>query len=141
MGRAGRVLGSVEGMRRSTPGLVLAALLAACTEAKEPAPPPAPKWPTPPSPELPMTPAKAREIIGDLPMPCIQMATWKIEQATCDARQNKPVDQEALRTELRDLRWRLQQKTPEEASAACEVQLAEMGKKPKPAVCWDLGTT
>lgn len=123
-------------------GLALAGLLlGACTEAKEPAPPPAPKWPVPPSPELPMTPAKAREIIGDLPMPCIQMATWKVEQATCDARQNKPVDQEALRTELRDLRWTLQQKTPDEASAACEAQLAEMGKRPKPAVCWDLGTT
>lgn len=129
-------------MIRSIMGLAAAGLLlVACSEAKEPAAPPAPKWPTPPSPELPMTTAKAREIIGDLPLACIQMATWKVEQATCDARQNKPVDQEALRTELRDLRWTLQQKPAEEAAAACTAQLDAMSQKPKPAVCWDLGTT
>ncbi len=129
-------------MMRSISGLGLTALLlAACSEAEAPVAPPAPQWPVPPSPELPLTPAKGREIIGDLPLPCIQMATWKVEQAACDGRQNKPVDHEALRTELRDLRWTLQQQPREEAAAACSAQLAEMGRKPKPSVCWDLGTT
>ena len=141
MGRAGRVLGSVEIMMRALTALTLAGLLlGACNEAEAPAAPPQPKWPVPPSPDLPMTPAKAREIVGDLPLSCVQLASMKVDMAACDARQNKPVDQEALRTQLRDLRWSLQQQPAEQAAAQCAVQMAELGKTPKPSACWDLGT-
>jgi len=129
-------------MLKPTVGPALAALLlSACSEAKEPAPPPAPKWPSPPSPELPMTAAKAREIIGDLPLPCVAYASRRMVKADCDARQNKAVDHEALRTEFRDMRWNLQQKTPEEATADCNAKLAEINKWAVPGVCWDLWKT
>lgn len=123
-------------------GLAVAALLlVACSPPEPPAPPAPPPQPVPPSPDLPMTGAKAREIIGDLPLTCVQLATLKADMATCDARQNKPVDQEALRTELRDLRWNLQQKTPAEATAQCQAQMAELQTRSKPQVCWDLGNS
>ncbi len=121
-------------------GLTLAGLLmlGACTEAKEPPPPPPPKWPSPPSPDLPMTSAKAREIIGDLPLPCVAYASRRVVKATCDERQRKPVDHEALRTEFRDMRWQLQQQSKEEATKVCNAKLAELNKWAVPGVCWDL---
>lgn len=128
-------------MLKSIGGLGLAALLlAACSQGETAAPPepPQPEWPVPPSPELPITAAKAREIVGDLPLPCVAYASRRVVKATCDERQNKTVDHEALRTELRDLRWTLQQTTPEAAATACNAKLAELNKWAVPGVCWDL---
>lgn len=123
-------------------GLAAAALLlAACSESAPKEPPAPPSPPVPPSPELPMTPAKAREIIGDLPLTCVQLASLKADMLICDERQKKAADHEALRTELRDLRWTLQQKPAEEATAQCQARMNELLSKPKPQVCWDLGNS
>lgn len=95
--------------------------------------------PVPPTPDLPMTGAKAREIMGDLPLGCRSMATLKMDLLTCAERTGRPADHEAFRTELRDLRWNLQTLPPEEATARCSAMEAEMRSKPKPQACWDLG--
>lgn len=120
--------------------VVICAGAAACGDAGQgrdmPAPPPPPE---PPTPELPMTGAKAREIIGDLPLPCIEMATLKMDMLTCEERQGRTADHEALRTELRDLRRELQSQAPEAAAARCSAVTNELRTRPKPQVCWDLG--
>lgn len=120
--------------------VVICAGAAACGDAGQgremPAPPPPPE---PPTPELPMTGAKAREIIGDLPLPCIEMATLKMDMLTCEERQGRAADHEALRTELRDLRRELQSQAPEAAAARCSDVTNELRTRPKPQVCWDLG--
>lgn len=114
--------------------------LTGCGEPAADAPPPAPAGPPPPpSPDLPMTGTKARQIIGDLPLPCIEMASLKMDMATCGERVGRPIDQEALRTELRDLRWTLQALPPEEARTRCSAIVNELRTQPKPQVCWDLG--
>ncbi len=114
--------------------------LTGCGEPTADGPPPAPAGPPPPpSPDLPMTGAKARAIIGDLPLPCIEMASLKMDMAICGERQNLPIDHEALRTELRDLRWNLQTLTPQEARTRCSALVNEMRRQPKPQICWDLG--
>ncbi|MDP1618827.1 hypothetical protein [Phenylobacterium sp.] len=114
--------------------------LTGCGEPAAEAPPPVPAGPpSPPSPDLPMTAVRAREIIGDLPLPCVEMASLKMDMATCGERVNRPIDHEALRTELRDLRWTLQALTPEEARTQCSALVNEMRTQPKPQVCWDLG--
>lgn len=120
---------------------VAALALSGCEAPPPKAPPVPPAPPSPPSPELPMTGAKAREIIGDLPLPCIEMASLKMDMLTCDARVGRPADHEALRTELRDLRWTLQALPVEEASARCSALTAELRTKPKPQACWDLGNS
>lgn len=117
---------------------VLAAVLAGCGEPAPRPEPPAPKPPVPPSPELPMTAAKAREIIGDLPLACRELATLKMDMVLCDERRGREADHEALRTELRDLRWNLQQQ-PDTAGAQCHQMQEDLRKQPKPQVCWDLG--
>ena len=86
-----------------------------------------------------MTGAKAREIVAALPTTCLEMASLKMDMVTCDERQNKPVDHAALRTELRDLTWTLQQGTPEAATARCSAIVAELRSRPSPNVCYDLG--
>ncbi|MBB4083580.1 hypothetical protein [Brevundimonas lenta] len=117
--------------------------LAACDESatgKEAPPPAAPAGPPPPpTPELPMTGAKARQIVNMLSTTCIQMASLKMDMVTCDERQNKPTDHEALRTELRNLSWNLQKLPSDEATARCAAELEAMRARPKPAVCADLG--
>ena len=119
---------------------VVAALALSGCEAPAPKAPPAPPAPpSPPSPELPMTGVKAREIIGDLPLPCIELASLKMDMLTCDARLGRPADHDALRIELRDLRWTLQSLPREEASARCGAMTNELRAKPKPQACWDLG--
>ena len=118
---------------------IVAFTLSGCEAPTPKAPPVPPAPPSPPSPELPMTGVKAREIIGDLPLPCIEMASLKMDMLTCDARVGRPADHEALRTELRDLRWTLQTLPVEEASARCSALTAELRTKPKPQACWDLG--
>lgn len=122
-------------------GLMLAATtLGACSEegASAPTPPPAPTWPSPPSPDLPLTGAKARQIIGDLPLTCVELASLRVDMLICAERQRKPADHAALRTELRDLRWNLQQQPREAATAQCMALQEEARKQPKPAVCYDL---
>ena len=119
--------------------LICAAGLSACDFAAGREIPPPPGPPVPPTPELPMTGAKAREIIGDLPVTCTGMATLKMDMLTCAERQGKPADHAAFRSELRDLRWNLQKLPPEEATAQCTAMLDEMRSKPKPEACWDLG--
>ena len=120
--------------------MVICAGAAACGDAgtgrEMPAPPPPPE---PPTPELPMTGAKAREIIGDLPLPCIEMATLKMDMLTCEERQGRSADHEALRTELRDLRRDLQSQSREAAAARCSAATTELRARPKPQACWDLG--
>lgn len=119
-----------------------AAGLAGCgeAEAKKATPPPAPAGPPPPpSPDLPLDSRKARQIVGMLPTTCLRMASLKMDMVTCDERQNKPVDHEALRTELRDLAWNLQQLPVEQATERCAAMLAEMQAMPSPAACADLG--
>ena len=117
--------------------LTAAAGLAACDDfATGRGLPPPPGPPVPPSPELPMTAAKARLIMGTLSTTCLEMATLKYEIHACEQKQGKPADDEALRTELRDLRWNLQKLTPDEASAQCFARTEELRKTPKPRVCW-----
>ena len=98
--------------------------------------PPPPGPPVPPSPELPMTAAKARLIMGTLSNTCMELATLKYDIHACELKQGKPVDEEALRTELRDLRWNLQKLPADEASAQCAAQTNELRKTPKPRACW-----
>jgi hypothetical protein len=119
--------------------VVAALTLSACEEPTPEAPPVPPSQPSPPSPDLPMTGAKARQIIGDLPLPCVELASLKADMLTCDERVGRPVDHEALRTELRDLRWTLQPLPAEEAAAQCSAQTDELRAMPKPQACWDLG--
>lgn len=132
-------------MKRLTAGLapvtlLMAALVVGACSDNPPAPPPAPPTPpSPPSPDLPMTAVKAREIIGDLPLSCIEMATLKFDMLVCEERQHKPADHEALRTELRDLRWTLQQQSRDAATAQCSAITNELRSHPKPQACWDLG--
>lgn len=119
---------------------ILAALVLSACEEPAPKAPPAPPAPaSPPSPELPMTGAKAREIIGDLPLPCIELASLKMDMLTCAVRIGRPADHEGLRTELRDLRWTLQSLPAEEATARCSAMSGELRTQPKPQACWDLG--
>ena len=97
--------------------------LVACDQfaaGRELPPPPGP--PVPPSPELPMTAAKARLIMGSLSTACFELATLKYE--------------EALRSELRDLRWNLDKLPADEAKAQCLALTETLRKTPKPAVCW-----
>lgn len=111
--------------------------LAACGEVgtgRDLPPPPGP--PVPPSPELPMTAPKARLIMGTLSNTCMELATLKYDIHACELKQGKPADDEALRTELRDLRWNLQKLTADEASAQCAAQTNELRKTPKPRACW-----
>ena len=98
--------------------------------------PPPPGPPVPPSPELPMTAAKARLIMGTLSNTCMELATLKYDMHACELKQGKPADEEALRTELRDLRWNLDKLTHDEASAQCAALTTELRKTPKPRVCW-----
>ncbi len=115
--------------------------LAACeqppAQPAEPPPPPAP--PVPPSPDLPMTAAKARQIMGDLSLTCTQLATLKADMLVCDERVGRRPDHEALRTELRDLRWNLQALPAAEATGRCDALIQELRARPKPQACWDLG--
>ena len=116
--------------------------LTACgeAEAKKATPPPAPAGPPPPpSPDLPLDGRKAREIVNMLPTTCIRVASLKMDMVTCDERQNKPTDHEALRTELRDMSWNLQKLPVDQATARCTRMLAELQARPSPAVCSDLG--
>ena len=113
--------------------------LAACEQPAPAAPVAPPPPPSPPSPELPMTAVKARQIIGDLPLTCVQLATLKMDMTTCDERQGRKPDHDALRTELRDLRWNLQALPRDQATVQCTTAVAELQAKPKPAACWDLG--
>jgi len=117
--------------------LAASAGLAACDNfatGRELPPPPGP--PVPPSPELPMTAAKARLIMGTLSNTCMELATLKFDMHACELKQGKPASDEALRTELRDLRWNLQKLTPDEASAQCAAATAELRKTPRPQACW-----
>ena len=117
--------------------LVAALGLAACDQlatGRELPPPPGP--PVPPTPDLPMTAAKARLIMGTLSTTCMELATLKYDIHACDVKQGKPVSDEALRTELRDLRWNLQTLTADEASAQCAARTDELRKTPKPRICW-----
>lgn len=118
------------------------ATLAGCGEGghgKAEATPPAPQAPIPPSPDLPLTRAKVAQIIGNLPLICAEMGSLKMDMLTCEERQSRPADHEALRTELRDLRWTLQSLPVEEASARCTAIVNELRSRPSPAVCYDLG--
>ena len=111
--------------------------LAACDQVatgRDLPPPPGP--PAPPSPDLPMTAAKARLIMGTLSNTCMELATLKYDIHACDLKQGKPADEEALRTELRDLRWNLDKLTRDESSAQCSALTNELRNTPKPAVCW-----
>ena len=101
--------------------------------------PPPPGPPTPPSPDLPMTAAKARLIMGTLSNTCMELATLKYDIHACELKQDKPADEEALRTELRDLRWNLQSLPAEEATKQCAARVAELQTHSKPRVCYDLG--
>ncbi len=117
--------------------LAAASGLAACDDfatGRELPPPPGP--PVPPSPELPMTAAKARLIMGTLSTTCLELATLSYDIHACELKQGKPASDEALRTELRDLRWNLQKLTPDEASAQCAARTEALRKTPKPRVCW-----
>ena len=111
--------------------------LAACDDfatGRDLPPPPGP--PVPPSPDLPMTAAKARLIMGTLSTACFELATLKYEMHACKQKQGGPASDEALRTELRDLRWNLQKLTADEAKAQCLATTAELRKKPWPRGCW-----
>lgn len=123
---------------KSTVGAALMALsLAACGEAQEEAKAPAGP-PPPPSPDLPLDTAKVNQIMGASPLSCMQLASMKLAMVLCAERQNQPADHEALRTQLRDLRWNTQGLPADQAAAQCQTQLDELGKTPKPAACWDL---
>ncbi|HEY0600810.1 hypothetical protein [Brevundimonas sp.] len=111
--------------------------LAACDQfatGRDLPPPPGP--PAPPSPDLPMTAAKARLIMGTLSNTCMELATLKYDMHACEQKQGKPASDEALRTELRDLRWNLDKLTADEASAQCAATTNELRKTPKPRACW-----
>ena len=111
--------------------------LAACGDigtGREPPPPPGP--PVPPSPDLPMTAAKARLIMGTLSNTCMELATLKYDIHACELKQGRPSSEEALRTELRDLRWNLDKLPADEAKAQCLALTETLRKTPKPAVCW-----
>ena len=117
--------------------LVASLGLAACDEfaaGRDLPPPPGP--PVPPSPDLPMTAAKARLIMGSLSTACFELATHKYERHACELKQGKPASDEALRTELRDLRWNLDKLTADEAQAQCLATTAELRKAPWPRGCW-----
>ena len=117
--------------------LALSIGLAACDNfatGRELPPPPGP--PVPPSPDLPMTAAKARLIMGTLSNACMELATLKYDIHACELKQGRESSEEALRTELRDLRWNLDKVTPDEAKAQCAALTDELRKTPKPAVCW-----
>lgn len=128
-----------------TTAIAIAALLglAACDDfagGREPWAPPAPAGPpVPPSPELPITGPKARAIMGDLSLSCMELASLKADMAICEERRGRTVDHAALRTELRDLRWTLQALPPAEASTRCSALTAELRNTPKPQICSDLG--
>lgn len=124
------------------PAAAVAAFALPLTGCEQPAPrtPPAPPAPpSPPSPDLPMTGVKARQIIGDLPLPCVELASLKMDMVTCDERIGRAADHEGLRTELRDLRWTLQTLPATEAAARCTAQVNELRRRSKPQACWDLG--
>jgi len=123
----------------SCAALAVVFVLAACEAPKPAAPPAPPAPPSPPSPELPLTGAKARQIIGDLPLACSQLASLKMDMLTCEERQGHTADHAALRTELRDLRWNLQSLPAEEATKQCAARVAELQTHSKPRVCYDLG--
>ena len=125
-------------MKLTVAAALLAGLgLAACDQfAAGREPPPPPGSPVPPSPELPMTAPKARLIMGTLSNTCMELATLKYDIHACELKQGKPADEEALRTELRDLRWNLQKLPADEASAQCAAQTNELRKTPKPRACW-----
>ena len=111
--------------------------LAACDNlatGRELPPPPGP--PSPPSPDLPMTAAKARLIMGTLSNACMELATLKYDIHACELKQGNPSSDEALRTELRDLRWNLDKLTPDEAKTRCAALTNELRKTPKPRACW-----
>ena len=111
--------------------------LAACDEfatGRDLPPPPGP--PVPPSPDLPMTAAKARLIMGTLSNTCMELATLKYDIHACELKQGRPSSEEALRTELRDLRWNLDKLPADEAKAQCLALTETLRKTPKPAVCW-----
>lgn len=117
--------------------LVASLGLAACDNfatGRELPPPPGP--PVPPSPDLPMTAAKARLIMGTLSGACIELASLKYAIHDCELKQGRPADDEALRTELRDLRWNLDKLTPDEALTRCAALTEDLRKTPRPAVCW-----
>ncbi|KPF80032.1 hypothetical protein IP78_07905 [Brevundimonas sp. AAP58] len=113
--------------------------LSACEEPAASTPPAPPAPPSPPSPDLPMTGAKAREIIGDLPLPCVELASLKADMLTCAERVGGAADHEGLRTELRDLRWTLQSLPADEAASRCSALTNELRTQPKPQACWNLG--
>ena len=83
-----------------------------------------------------MTAAKARLIMGSLSTACFELATLKYDIHACELKQGKPASEEALRTELRDLRWNLDKLTPDAATARCATLTNELRKTPKPQVCW-----
>ncbi|HYC96883.1 hypothetical protein [Brevundimonas sp.] len=117
--------------------LVASLSLAACDQiatGRDLPPPPGP--PAPPSPDLPMTAAKARLIMGNLSNSCRELATLKYDMHACELKQGNPASEEALRTELRDLRWNLDKLTADEASAQCAAQTNALRETPKPRACW-----
>jgi hypothetical protein len=117
--------------------------LAACDDfagGRAPSSPPPPAGPpVPPSPDLPITGPKARAIMADLSLSCLELASLKADMAICEERRGRTVDHAALRTELRDLKWTLQALPVAEASARCSALTTELRSTPKPQVCWDLG--
>lgn len=126
-------------MKFTVVAVALAAALgsAACdqmTAGRDFGPPPGP--PVPPSPDLPMTAAKARLIMGAHSNTCRELATLKYDIHACELKQGNPADEEALRTELRDLRWNLDKLTPDEASTQCAALTTELRNTPKPQACW-----
>jgi hypothetical protein len=120
-----------------TVALVAALGLSACdqiTAGEDFGPPPGP--PAPPSPDLPMTAAKARLIMGAHSNTCRELATLKYDMHACELKQGHPASEEALRTDLRDLRWNLDKLTPDEVAARCAAVTNELRKTPKPRACW-----
>lgn len=126
-------------MKLTAVAVALAAALglSACdqmTAGEDFGPPPGP--PAPPSPDLPMTAAKARLIMGTLSTACFELATHMYERHACELKQGRPASDEALRTELRDLRSNLDKLTPDQAQAQCLATTADLRKKPWPRGCW-----
>ena len=83
-----------------------------------------------------MTAAKARLIMGPLLTACFELATLKYDIHACELKQGRPSSEEALRSELRDLRWNLDKLPADEAKAQCLALTETLRKTPKPAVCW-----